>query len=303
MSAELRVRFLRDILRSVEREHGPETLQRVRARLPERLHVHLEPERLRSSTPSETMSLDDAEEVILAIDSGLGDGTGRVLESASADLVGRTLASGGLLVLGDLAATVARMQAPLEWPFVGAAMTFDLEPTDTGFSLTLGVSGRPRTARVLRHVATGAIRAAQRYCREANGEELELLTGVFGDRANVTTSYRSPRPSDAPDPNDVRLKATRRLGRKTTQPRLAEEVERILSSPPAAPSHHPPDAANALIERSRTAPGAGSSRPPERSTSSLPPERSSSSLPPERSSSSLPPERSSSSKPPKPRDD
>lgn len=274
MNGELRVRFLRDILRAVEREQGAGTVDRFKARLPERLREHVDFGALNASTPSDTMSLDDGEEVLLGLDAALGDGSGRLLEGASFDLVARTVSQGGMLVVGDLLATVARMRAPLEWPFVAVQMMFDLVGTDTGFSLTLGIPGRPRSARVLRHVATGAVRAAQRYCREADVDALQLQSGVFGDRANISASYRAPR-ANAPEEAAPTRRPTLRNLRRTTQPRLAEEVERILSAPPAAPSN-PPEPLSLRGERARTNP---SGPPPERTPSTFPPARPSSKPP------------------------
>lgn len=276
MTARLRVRFLRDMLRAVERDAGAGALERLKARLPDRLRPHVDAQALAASKPSDSLSLDDGEEVLLAVESALGDNTGRLLESASFDLVARTVSQGNMLVVGDLLATVARMRAPLEWPFLSVQMMFDLVPTDTGFSLTLGIPGRPRSARILRHVAAGTIRAAQRYCREANVDGMELMSGVFGDRANVTAHYHAPRAVPEADaaPRPAR-KVTQRSLRRTTQPRLSEEVERILSAPPGAPSQ-PPEPLSLRSDRPRTSPsGTGeriSSFPPAR-PSSRPPKK------------------------------
>ncbi len=271
MPAQLRVRFLRDMLRAAEREQGAGTLSRLQGRLPDRLRTHADASVLNASTPSDTISLDDGEEVLLAMDTMLGDGSGRLLETASFDLVARTVSQGNMLVVGDLLGTVARMRAPLEWPFIAVQMMFELSPTDTGFSLTLGIPGRPRSARILRHVASGAIRAAQRYCREASVDGMELVSGVFGDRANVTARYRAPPVAETTEPTvDKRRKTTQRLVRRTTQPRLSDEVERILSAPPGAPSQ-PPEPLSLRSDRPRTSPIPGGDR-----TSSYPPARPSS---------------------------
>ena len=84
-----------------------------------------------------------------------------MLEGATLELAARMVAQGsGGVVAGDLTATVARMRAVFERPYVGVDVAFQLTATDTGFLLMLSVPGRPRSARLLRHLALGSIRAA-----------------------------------------------------------------------------------------------------------------------------------------------
>lgn len=242
---ELRIWFLRDVVDAIERDHTGNLHDRLRERLPQRLAKHLDGDRLRNAAPTDTVSLDDGEELLLAIDMALGNGSGRVLENAALGLTTRMLSQGGgVVVVGDLFGTVRRLRAPLERPFVGLDLVFQLAETDTGFSLTLGIPGRPRSARMLRHIGVGTIRAAHRFSHETSDAEFKLYAEVAGDRANISARYRQPvsEPGEglaAPAPGRRR---TRRM-RSLTQPGLAAEVDRILghgqSTPPDAPRRHP----------------------------------------------------------------
>ena len=156
--------FVRDVLEVLER--GATVVPRLQERLPPRLVSYVDLGALRTSHPTDTLPLDDGEELLLAIDAVLGDGSGRVLEGAALELGARMFAQGvGGVVAGDLLATVARMRGLIERPYLGVDVSFQLTTTDTGFALSLGVAGRPRSARLLRHLAFGAIRAAQRFSR------------------------------------------------------------------------------------------------------------------------------------------
>jgi hypothetical protein len=223
---------------------------RLNSRLPERLAARLRAREPRSNGHSDLMPLGDAEELLLAIDGALGDGSGRVLEAASLALFSHMLSrDAGVVIVGDLFATVARMRAPLERPFVGVAPLFELARTDTGLSLTVGVVGRPRSAKVLRGLASGLIRAAARYCREATASELKLHADTLGDRANVVARYRQ---SVAADPAEVAPPShAPRRSRTTTQPRLSVEVERILSRPPSTEASPHSDHPGPISARSR----------------------------------------------------
>jgi hypothetical protein len=248
----LRTWFLRDVVDAIEREHTGGVQDRLKARLPERLAEHLDSGRLRDAAPTDTISLDDGEELLLAVDSALGNGSGRVLEEAALGLATRVLSQGGgVAVIGDLLGTMRRMRAPLERPFVDVDLVFELTETDTGFSLTLGIAGRPRSARMLRHLGVGTIRAAHRFSRETDDGDFKLYAEVSADRANISARYRQPvsQPGtheEAPTPS----RRPSRKARSVTQPRLADEVERILghgaSAPPPAdevrrrPSTMPP---------------------------------------------------------------
>ncbi len=277
----LRTWFLRDVLEVVEREHIGETRTRLRERLPQRLAEHVNADRLRSAAPTDTISLDDGEELLLAVDVALGNGSGRVLEDAALHLATRMLSQGGgVVVIGDLVATMRRMRAPLERPFVDVELVFDLSGTDTGFSLTLGIPGRPRSARMLRHIGVGTIRAAHRFSRETAEGEFKLYAEVSGDRANISARYRQPvsQPGarlEAPAPS---RRPSRRI-KSVTQPRLADEVERILAHGQSTPQDAP-------RRRPSTIPPPRTSLVAEISPPSMPPEHSVSGVHPRRDDSS-----------------
>jgi hypothetical protein len=188
---------------------------------------HVSLDRLRASAALDTILLDDGEELLLFIDGLLGDGSGRVLEALGLELASRALNQGGVAKFGDLHGTVARLQAFLDHPFVETPTLFELKRTDLGFSLTVGVLGRPRATRVLRHLAIGAVMAAERSAREGSG--MKLTSDVLADRATLLVHYQR---TEAPARRDSEAPPTsaRRPGHSYRPPSLSEEVERILTS-------------------------------------------------------------------------
>ena len=265
---------MRDVLEVLER--GGTVVPRLQERLPARLVGYVDLGALRTSHPTDTLPLDDGEELLLAIDAVLGDGSGRVLEGAALELGARMLAQGvGGVVAGDLLATVARMRGLIERPYLGVDVSFQLSTTDTGFALNLGVAGRPRSARLLRHLAFGAIRAAQRFSRGADEDSLKLYAETIGDRASVSARYREP-PSDQSDATPARTRRPSRSFRASGQTNLSEQVERILnrstteppagmrrtSNPPPGMTHSSP--APPLAERTSR-----SERPPAQRDGSI----------------------------------
>jgi hypothetical protein len=229
----VRTWFLRDVLDVLDRELGSPVLGRLPERLPPRLRDYVVLETLRSSSPVDTIPIADAEELLLGIDGALGDGSGKVLEGAMIELASRLLSQSGGLLVSDLMGTVARLRTTLERPFVEIDVMYELKKTDTGFSLTVGLQGRPRAARILRHLATGTIRAAHRFCREAIDEELRIYGETLGDRATLDARYRQPVvPASAPpDPTPFSRRTSRAV--RAMQPTLSDEVERILSRAPS----------------------------------------------------------------------
>jgi hypothetical protein len=230
----LRSWFLRGVLEALERQHGTTALALLTEKVPRRLLPHASLDRLRASAALDTILLDDGEELLLFIDSLLGEGTGRVLEAIGQELAARALNQGGVAKFGDLHGTVARLQAFLDHPFVETPTLFELKRTDLGFVLAVGVVGRPRATRVLRHLAIGAVTAAERAAREGGG--MKLSSELVADRATLAVQYQRTEPTLRSD-SDPPPTSVRRPTHSIRPPSLSEEVERILAShkPPGQP--------------------------------------------------------------------
>jgi len=196
------------------------------------LAAHASLERLRASAALDCVPLEEGEELLLSVDSFLGDGTGKLLESIGIDLAARVLSQDGSVVRsGDLAGTVARLQTFVEYPFVGVPLVFELRRNPTGFSLIVGVSGHSRATRAVRHLTLGAIIAAERFAREVGAESLKLSAENIADRSNITARYL------AVEAEVVERKAPpsrRPLAARAPAASLSAEIERILrtSAPP-----------------------------------------------------------------------
>lgn len=219
-------------MEATERLLGVPAVASLRTRLPPRLSPHASLDRLRASAALDSVPLDEGEEILLAVDALLGDGSGKLLESVGGDLAARVLSQGGGVArAGDLFGTVARLQAFLEHPFVGVPLTFELRRTAAGFSLSVGVAGHSRATRALRHLAIGAIIAAERFAREAGAENLKIYAENIGDRSNISARYLQSEEFVAEEVAPVTRRPPTIRAPGTS---LSEEVERILrsSSPP-----------------------------------------------------------------------
>jgi hypothetical protein len=232
----LRSWFLRGVLEALERQYGSTALALLAEKVPRRLLPHASLDRRRASAALDTILLDDGEELLLFIDTLLGDGSGKVLEAIGQELAARALGQGGVAKFGDLQGTVARLQAFLDHPFVDVPTLFELKRLDLGFNLTVGVVGRPRATRVLRHLAVGAVTAAERAAREGGG--MKLSSEVLADRASLNVYYqRTESPLRNTDSEPPPTSARRPASHSVRPPSLSQEVERILSSHRAP---HPP---------------------------------------------------------------
>jgi len=253
--SELRSWFLRNVLEAAERQLGAPAVAGLRGRLPPRLAAHASLDRLRASSALDSVPLDEGEEILLSVDSFLGDGTGKLLESIGCDLAARMLSQGGSVArAGDLAGTVARLQAFLEHPFVGVPLLFELRKNPTGFSLIVGVTGHSRATRAVRHMTIGAIVAAERFAREVGAENLKISAESIADRSNINAAYLPVEEEAAPEqappsrrPPTVRAPAAS----------LSAEVERILrtSAPPRPPEEdaQPPESMTLRVGRNVSA--------------------------------------------------
>ncbi len=252
--ARLRAWFLRNLLETAERELGAAAVAALPERAPARLRPHLALERLRTTAALDTLPLDDGEEAILFFDQALGDGSGKTLERVACEMLARQLVQAASAVrVGDLFGTVARLRAPLEHPFVDVTVVFDLARSPTGFRLSVGIPGRPRATRLLGHLATGAVQAAERFARESHSEPLRLELTTFADRSSIDARFR--RTSTLPPAPD-HMPSSRRTSPSRLIPRLSDEVARILDS------------------TTRIASARDSEPPPRRGRSSFPPPRS-----------------------------
>jgi hypothetical protein len=223
-------------------------------------------ERLRAATAIDAVNLEDAEDVLFSIDASLGHGAGASMEDVAMQVVTRAVSDGSLtLSSDDLAGSVLRLRSMLESPFVDVPVVFELVRTAEGFSLTLGVAGRPRATRLLRHYATGAIRAAWRLMRDVPEQEPRVSGESIADRAFITVALRGESVEEIPASRPRSKPAARPSGAVAG---LAAEVERILgnrleSSTPAPEGR----AANTPTPPGRTA----STPPPPGRTANTPP--------------------------------
>jgi len=225
----MRAWFLRNLLDAAERELGAQAIAQLPERAPAHLRSLLSLDRLRATAALDTISLDEGEAAMLAFEQVLGDGSGRTLERVACEMLARQLVQAAAAVrVGDLFGTVARLRAPLEHPFVDAPMLFELAPRPTGLRLTVGIAGRPRATRLLGHIATGAIHAAERFARETHVEPLRVEVETFADRARIDAHFR--RPSSAPPAPDPVPASRRSSGTARLVPSLSDEVARILDS-------------------------------------------------------------------------
>lgn len=219
-------------MEAAERQLGAPAVAGLRAKLPPRLALHASLEQLRASTVVDTIPLEEGEEILLSLDALLGDGTGKLLENIGLDLAARMLSQGGGAArAGDLAGTVVRLQAFLEYPFLHVPLLFELRRTQTGFSLTVGVPGHSRATRAMRHLTVGAIIAAERFAREVGADTLTLVADNIADRASISARYLPEAVPEEEPPPSRRAPPVR-----APVASLSAEDERILRSsvPPRA---------------------------------------------------------------------
>jgi len=226
VQAKVRIWFLRNAVETLERVHGPSAGERLRSELPRRLAPFVSLERLRSAGMLEVIPIQDAEDTLFSIDAIFGQGAGQSMEAVAMEVVSKSIGSGSAGVnSGDLFGTLVRLRGLIESPFVDTSVTFELTRTPSGFSLVVGIPGRPRETRLLRHFATGTIQAAARFAREPGTEQLRVTAESRVDRAVLKVVYRDveeePPLSWIPPPRTLRP--------PPTPTRIADHVERILA--------------------------------------------------------------------------
>lgn len=262
----IRAWFFRNLLEAAEREFGTAQLAGLAARVPTRLRPHLTLDRLRAASPLDTVSLDEGEEATAAFEQALGDSSGRLLERVAADMFGRQLSQAvGVVRVGDLFGTVARLRGPLEHPFVGATIQFELSRNPSGFQLMLGVLGRSRATRLLGHLGVAAVHASERFAREAHSDPLRVELESFADRARIDVRFR--RASTIPPPSPLPISVRRSSGATRLLPSLSDEVARILD--PKFPSERTRPNEHAV--RTRSEPPPSHDRSPRRPSEAPPP--------------------------------
>lgn len=272
--SELRSWFLRNVLEAVERQLGATAVSSLRSKLPPRLLTHASLEHLRVSAALDTVPLDEGAEILLSVDSLLGDGSGKLLESIGVDLAARVLSQGGSVArAGDLAGTVARLEAFLEHPFVGVPFAFELRRNPTGFSLSVGVSGHARATRAVRHLTIGAIVAAERFARQVGAEHLRISAASVADRWHISARYL---PEESAE-EELSPPSRRPAPTRAPAASLSAEVERILrSTVPPRSSNEPAPVSVRAVESSRVRPSQPPPRPklPPQERDELPPPES-----------------------------
>ncbi|MEZ4219873.1 MAG: hypothetical protein R3B13_03020 [Polyangiaceae bacterium] len=245
--------FLLDVLGLVERHRGAGSLASASNSLPERIRLSCSKDALAHAGPTGTVPVADCEELLQTIDAKLGDGSGRFLEELATEQFSRTLGqSGGSVIVGDLFGTLARMRVPFEHPFVDMPVRYELARTPSGLSLDVGAQGHPRLTRLLRHLATGAVHAAQRFAR-AQAPNFRVYGETRGDgaRIDVVMHTRSEPPPSEPREQEPPRRSTRPLGIPVKQASLSKEVDAILSrrAPIAAPdSRRPPSSTGYSVQ-------------------------------------------------------
>jgi hypothetical protein len=266
----VRARFVRDVIELVEREHGRDAIRSGVAKLSARIGTLGDFVAVRTPPAGEGLPASEAEELLLGLDAVLGDGSGRLLEAASTEVFARVLGPGGLTVRGDLMSSAARLRAPLEHVFVEQHIVFDVAASSSGFSVFLGVPGRPRAARLLRHVAVGALRAAQRFAREGMNEDVRIAAETVGDRVRLDVKLEE-RTQESPAPPIAKPSEPPPGARRSSKPHLMstqptlDAVERIIaraSITPVQPSEPPGYRTDAPLPRRSTPPPRLPSEPP-----------------------------------------
>lgn len=240
MNARFLSRYALELIEALDRV-DTSISGRLLARLPDRLAGHMRTVQ-DNQDPYASLSLDEAEDLFLAIDSCVGDGSGRTLENAAFVVATRVLSHrAGVLVPGDLVRTLHRLRAPLEHPFVGATFNYSITENELGFELQIGITRRPRATRLLRHLAVGYIKAAHTFVggQKSSQQELRIYADTRGDKANLTARFKLPSIAPPPMsgvadplPRPRRAPSQSRLPALSAVPSLADEVERIMESVP-----------------------------------------------------------------------
>jgi hypothetical protein len=140
---------------------------------------------VRERSPSDVLAIADAEQLLLGLDEELEHGSGGLLESAGHELFFRVLVQGSLSGSCDLLGTLTRLRPAIEHPFVDVTIDWSFSATSRGFAVFLVVPQRPRSARILQHMVSGAIHASQRYVTRLMGDPVRIFSETIGDRVSL----------------------------------------------------------------------------------------------------------------------
>ena len=107
---------------------------------------------------------------------------------------------------------------------------YSLSHTPSGLSLEVGAGGHPRLTRILRHLAVGAVHAAQRFAR-CQAPQFRVYGETRGEtaRVDVILHTRSEPPASQSGESQPPRRSTRPLGTPIKQASLSEEVDAIFS--------------------------------------------------------------------------
>lgn len=226
----LRCRFARVLIESVQMSSGGRAMPKLRQQLPAHVLRLLTRSVLTVRDPAETLELEAAVELLLAVEQVLSGGSGQTLRRAAAALSARVLAHGRELVApGQTVRTLKCLQAPFEQPFVNTRVIYDVQRTPTGFTLEVGLPGHTSSAPVLGAFALGYAQSAIAFSGD-HERVLGLSAEPQGDRVCVVGRLSSsipnlPRaPSAAPERPLARSRTPAKL-----RPSLFAQVDRILN--------------------------------------------------------------------------
>jgi hypothetical protein len=129
---------------------------------------------------------------------------------------------------------------------VDADVSFELTREGQGFTLMVGLRGHPRAARLLRHYAIGAVRAAARHLASVLPGEFRITSESRVDEAMISVQPRGAGTESTP-PSRPRSRPAR------SGASLEREVERILGG-------HDPRSSGIMQIQKSSAPKPGRSR-------------------------------------------
>jgi hypothetical protein len=234
------VAYLRKVLAALERaSHGQTTHVRAVRKTPgascsirHELEARLSGEERRllmgplASHQSDvrTVDVEVAEAFLLAMDDALGQGSGRTLQE-----IGQELGSQYLVNLqvsqGDAEGSMRRLLTDLTAPFPESHAS--LTQTPAGLAMTIIAPGRPRTARVLRHIGIGYVRAAFIFSLEATSTRLRIVAETIADRSSIVAHYRSSESQSLPA-------IATQTSDAVSAPRAASDSHQSIVPPPSS---------------------------------------------------------------------